>query len=82
MSSGSFKTVIFKMCLEIIYLIYIYKEDLALNNLQWLTCHKTKRNQTKPNIFCLTIRPSTFLCVAAVTLAQSPNNVNHSLHQV
>ena len=24
------------------YLIYMYKEDLALNNLQWLICHKTK----------------------------------------
>ena len=24
-----------------IYLIYMYKEDLALNNLQWLICHKT-----------------------------------------
>ena len=33
-----FKNVIFKMCLEIIYLIYMYKEDLALNNLQWLIC--------------------------------------------
>ena len=28
-----------------IYLIYLYKEDLALNNLQWLICHKTKPNQ-------------------------------------
>ena len=27
-----------------IYLIYIYKEDLALNNLHWLICHKTKSN--------------------------------------
>ena len=27
-----------------IYLIYMYKEDLALNNLQWLICHKTKPN--------------------------------------
>ena len=24
-----------------IYLAYTYKEDLALNNLQWLICHKT-----------------------------------------
>ena len=23
----------------------MYKEDLALNNLQWLVCHKTKLNQ-------------------------------------
>ena len=29
-----------------IYLIYMYKPDLALNNLQWLICHKTKPNQT------------------------------------
>ena len=32
-SSGSFKNVMNKMCLQVIYLIYIYKEDLALNNL-------------------------------------------------
>ena len=33
------------MCLEIIYLIYMYKKDLALNKLQWLIYHKTKPNQ-------------------------------------
>ena len=27
-------------------MIYIYKEDLALNNLHGLICHKTKQNQT------------------------------------
>ena len=27
------------------YLIYMNKEDLALNNLQWLICHKTQHNQ-------------------------------------
>ena len=32
-----------------IYLIYKYKEDLALNNLQWLICHKTQLNQTEIN---------------------------------
>ena len=26
----------------------MYKEDLALNNLQWLICHKTKPNHAKP----------------------------------
>ena len=26
----------------------MYKEDLALNNLQWIICHKTQRNQ--PNL--------------------------------
>ena len=44
MSLGSFKNVIKKMCLEILYLRYMYKEDLALNNLQWLICHKTQPN--------------------------------------
>ena len=27
----------------------MYKPDLALNKPQWLICHKTKPNQTKPN---------------------------------
>ena len=25
----------------------MYKEDLVLNNLQWLICYKDKQNQTK-----------------------------------
>ena len=29
------------------YLMFMYKLDLALNNLQWLIYHKTKLNQTK-----------------------------------
>ena len=33
MSSESFKNGIYKMCLEIIYLMCMYKNDLALNNL-------------------------------------------------
>ena len=28
------------------YYIYMYEEDLELNNLQWLICQKTKLNQT------------------------------------
>ena len=28
----------------------MYKKDLALNDLQWLICYKTKLNQTKPAI--------------------------------
>ena len=35
------------MCLEIIYLIYMNKKDLALNKLQGLRYHKTKASQTK-----------------------------------
>ena len=36
---------IFKRNIYHIYLIYMYEEDLALNNLQWLICHKTQPNQ-------------------------------------
>ena len=45
MSSGLFKDVIYKLC---VYKSYTYKEDLALNNLQGLICHKnlsTKHNK-------------------------------------
>ena len=45
MSSDSLKNIIYKMCLEIIYIICVYKKDWTLNNLQWLICHKTKPNQ-------------------------------------
>ena len=41
---GSFQNVVEKTCLQIIFLIYVYKEDMALNNLQWLVCLKTKPN--------------------------------------
>ena len=44
------------MCLQIKYLIYMYKQDVALNNLQWLIYHQTKPNQTKKcKIFHITI---------------------------
>ena len=33
----------------------MHKEDLALNNLQWLICHKTQPNQTNSNQICTTI---------------------------
>ena len=41
MSLGSLKNVINKMFLQIIDLIYMYEEDLALNNLQWMIYYKT-----------------------------------------
>ena len=41
MSSGSFKNIIHRTRLEITYLIYMYKKNLALNDLQWLICHKS-----------------------------------------
>ena len=42
MSLGSFKNVIDKMCLQIVYLMYMYKEGLALNSLQWFIRHESK----------------------------------------
>ena len=33
------------------YILYVYKEKLALNNLQWLICHKNQPNWTKSYIF-------------------------------
>ena len=33
MNLDAFKNVIYKMCSEIIYFIYMYKADLALNHL-------------------------------------------------
>ena len=47
----------------------MYEKDLALNNQQWLICHKTKPNPTKPNVtFTLSLNLSAlylfllFLC--------------------
>ena len=37
-----------------IYVIYMYKMDLALNNQQWLICHITKPNQNQPNLISTT----------------------------
>ena len=33
------------MCLQLIYIIYMYKLDLTFDNLQLLIRHKTKQNQ-------------------------------------
>ena len=35
MNPGSFRNVIYKMYLEIIYLIYMYIKDLTFNDQQW-----------------------------------------------
>ena len=35
MISGLFNNVIYNIFLEIMYLMYMYKHDLTLNNLQW-----------------------------------------------
>ena len=46
------------MCLQIIYIWYVCKQELALNNLQWLIYYKTKPTfsssceQKTRNFFC------------------------------
>ena len=45
MSSGLFKNAIYKMFTNHIYLIYMSKQDLALNNQKCLLSHKTLPNQ-------------------------------------
>ena len=50
MSSDLLKNAIYKLCLQIIY--NMYKEDLALNNLQWLIWHKTQ-----PKLILLPYKP-------------------------
>ena len=47
MSWDSFKNLINKIYLEIIYSIYIYKKDLALNNHNGL--YAINSNQSEPN---------------------------------
>ena len=49
------------MYLQIIYLIYMYKQYLALNNFQWLICHKTPTNQ--PNN-----QPSNFVAIQKIQI--------------
>ena len=49
-SSGSFKKFINKnVFINPTYSIYIYKEDLTLDDLQWLMFHKTKPNFLSSN---------------------------------
>ena len=44
MCSGSFKNVIYEMGLQI-NIIYMFKQDLILNNQQGLICHKIQLNK-------------------------------------
>ena len=46
MSSGSFKNVIYKLFINLIYSIYMHKQDLTLNNLQGLIFYKTQPIQS------------------------------------
>ena len=54
---------------NIVYLIYMDKKYLTLNNLQWLICHKNKSNETK----------STFEEFQSSTFLNGPINYQQSL---
>ena len=43
MSSGSFKNIMYKLWAYNSYIYCMYKEDLALSNLQELICHKNQQ---------------------------------------
>ena len=44
----------------------MYKKDLALNNLQWLICHKTQKNENK--IYLYKMLMSVFIKEEKLTL--------------
>ena len=39
------------MFLQVMYLLYMYTEDLSFDNPQWSICHKTQTNYTKLNFY-------------------------------
>ena len=43
------------MCVCVCVCVCVCKRDLALNDLQWLMCLKTRPNQTKPKRYQQTI---------------------------
>ena len=54
----------------------MYKEDLALNNLQWLICHKTQLNQIIYILYiCIKCLP---LCRGAVSVFYSPSQLGNT----
>ena len=82
MNTSLFKNVINKMCLQTICVcisICVHKQDLVLNNLQGLICHKTQINKPTKHypkfnkalcIFFLCLRLET----ASYLLLQKPHN--------
>ena len=65
------------MCLEIIYLIYMYKEDLVLNNLQVLICHKTQPNHSSKENSQMHTFPQT---ISAMWIAKIRSRVAMSIY--
>ena len=77
MSSGSLKNVINKMCLEIIYLLYMYRKFLALNNLQWLICQKTRASKVIFHLYKISAGDGRGLSSGMVLMAWTSHLVIH-----
>ena len=83
MSLGTFINVIDKMLTNPTYLIRIYEQKLALNNLQWLICHKLpiptifiqafKRSSVSMNqIWTVVVTPSLLIVECCCTSCTVP----------
>ena len=60
---------------ERLQVIYIYRQYLSLNNLQWLICHKTQTNQTNSihcGWACIYVSIFIILSVAKMILHSQP----------
>ena len=79
MSTGSFKKVINKICL---YIIYMYKKDLALSNLQWMICHQTKPNllERAENLSVLFVKSSLKLVDKFTYLGSSVSSTEKQIY--
>ena len=53
--------VLSSKCVYKTYIYYMYKKDLALNNLHWLICHKTKPNYV--NMYKLFVFKNSYLAI-------------------
>ena len=56
-----------------VYLIYMYKENLTLNNLNWFFAMKTNPTQPKPSRFQLTLSYSGFFTFIVNLVYYSPS---------
>ena len=61
--------------------VYKYKMDLALNNLQWLICHKTKQNQILPLIREIIIM-IIIIIIIIIIISYDVENPNHIYKRV
>ena len=55
----------------------MYIEDLLLNNLKWLICHKSKPNQTKPNFCKNTLKQHIYMYIFIFFFKKKNNSQSH-----